>query len=321
MSKNENRKKSIFEHQKEKSKPTYSLSSLVKSLILFLQLTKEQTSVFFTRKLQGQRTIQEWLFFLQRIAEFDKHADNTRKVMIVNFWWILGISFVAYIVGIGIENMIFLNWLWRISLFLMLIHLSVYFLLKRFDLSNHLRVFFVPLLRILSQESKPENPLQLQMYLSEPENEQFLIRKNTKNNPLVKEYVYRYPWLNFSMKMADNTLLSAELTETWLVRKVIKQNAKGKIKTKVKKILKRRDKITIGFEKDEYALENTQNFVSEKVKKANVLLMKPNEKRHTFRIENREKIVVLDNLSAVPSLENFLSKVAKAYQVVKPIAN
>lgn len=362
--------------QNQKGASRYSLLSVAKMLILFLRLTGEQTSLLFKRKIKGKRTISEWLKLFEQLAEFDKHADDSRKVFITHVWIGAVVSFFAMVVIIGVENSALLDILWRIVLLFLLLHLLSYWILKKFDLSNRLRTFFVPLLKILARESEEESILTLTMELSSIENKKFLT-SNTRTPPkkvvswtkiwlgliivdivaffwvmtidpnesfyflfafvflfialsismAVKEYpiintsIHTYPWLIFSLKMADDTTLAVEMTDTLIMRKVHKKNFRGKVKTKVKKIIRRRDKITISFEKDEYEIAKTQNISNEKTKTKDVLLNKSNEKRYVFRIENREKILVKNDTDTEPSLQTFLAKIANAYQTMKPIEN
>ncbi|WP_448530054.1 hypothetical protein [Raineya sp.] len=362
--------------QNQKGAVKYSLLSVAKMLILFLRLTSEQTSLLFKRKIEGKRTISEWLRLFEQLAEFDKHADNSRKVFIMHVWIGVVLSFFAMVIIIGVENTALLDILWRVVLLFLLLHLLPYWILKKFDLSNRLRTFFVPLLKILARESEEQSLLTLTMELASSENKKFLTSNTRtppkkvfswskiwlgliivniiaffwvmsiepgegfyfvfafiflfiafavsvalKTYPIVITKIYTYPWLIFSLKMADDTTLAVEMTDTLIVRKVHKKNFRGKVKTKVKKIIRRRDKITISFEKDEYEVAKAQNISNEKSKKKDVLLNKSNEKRHVFRIENREKILVKNDTDTEPSLQAFLAKIAKAYQTMKPIEN
>lgn len=320
-------KSNSVETQEPKGKAMYSLASLGKALVLFFRLTNEQTSLLFRRKIEGERTIADWQKLLNYLAEFDKHADNSRKVLKIHIWVGVILSFLAFIVLVASEKTDLLDILWRVSLFFILVHLVLYVLLKKVDLSNHLRVFLVPLLKILAQESNEESVLRLKTYFSSAENKYFLSKsikppsmskskrfwyvffltltfftialcaymvfidvsniiylgffmiaffiflgvswgiKTSRKYPVVETQIYVYPWLSFSAKMADDTLLSVEMIDTLFVRKVTKKvftGRKTKLKTKIKKILKRRDKITIGFEKDDYAIAQSKNISTQK---------------------------------------------------------
>lgn len=369
-------KKKLDDIQKQKGEGKYSLLSVIKVVILFLRLTREQTSLLFKRKIEGNRTIREWLILLEQLAEFDWHCDNSRKVFVIHTFIGLALGFFTLVIGIGLGNSALLNILWRIVVFFMLIHLISLLILTRLDLPNRVRIFVVPLLKILAHESEEHSLLSLKLELAHEDNKKFLtsntrtppkkaiswskvwlgliivniaafiwvmniapnegfyfifafvfflfafiISVAVKKYPIVNTKIYTYPWLIFSLKMAEDTTLAVEMTDTLIVRKVHRQNYRGKVKTKVKKIIRRRDKITISFEKDEYEVAKTQNISNEKSKKKDVLLNKSNEKRHVFRIENREKILVKNDTDTEPSLQTFLAKIAKAYQTMKPIEN
>lgn len=129
--------------------------------------------------------------------------------------------------------------------------------------------------------------------------------------PIIITTIYTYPWLSFSARMADDTLLSVAFTDTLLHTSKTRTNARGKIKSKTKKIIKRRTALTIGFDKDNYAFRE-QARQSNKITGVKVVA-KPNEKRHTFKIQQKQKLYS----QFEPRLDAFLDLVGKAYQRMK----
>ena len=135
--------------------------------------------------------------------------------------------------------------------------------------------------------------------------------------PIIKTTTYTHLWLSFSARMADDTLLSAAFTDTLLHTSKTRTNARRKIKTKTKQVLKRTTALTIGFDRDNYFIlqalkpqrQNSSNNQGTKLK----ITEKPNEKRHTFKLQQKQKLY--NNFE--PRLDIFLALVAKAYQGMK----
>jgi hypothetical protein len=132
-----------------------------------------------------------------------------------------------------------------------------------------------------------------------------------RSYPIIVTTIYTYPWLSFSARMADDTLLSVTFTDTLLHISKTRTNARGKIKTKTKETLKRVVALTIGFDKDNYIF-HSQAPQNNKITGAKVVV-KPNEKRHTFKIQQKQKL----NTHFEPRLDLFLDLVGKAYQGMK----
>jgi hypothetical protein len=129
--------------------------------------------------------------------------------------------------------------------------------------------------------------------------------------PIIITTIYTYPWLSFSARMADDTHLSVSFTDTLVHIQKTRTNARGKIKTKTKQVLKRLTAINIGFDKDNYIF-HSQAPQTQRISGAKVV-NKPNEKRHAFKIQHKQKLQ--NNLE--PRLDTFLDLIAKAYQKVK----
>ncbi|MDX1903528.1 MAG: hypothetical protein SFU27_05160 [Thermonemataceae bacterium] len=129
--------------------------------------------------------------------------------------------------------------------------------------------------------------------------------------PKITNTYYTYTWLSFSARMADDTLLSAIITDTYRNRSTTKTNARGKIKTKTKNYLIRLITLNIGFDKDEYVIADNRAIVGTKT------ATKPNEKRHSFKIKSKQKMILQNIKQAEPKLGKFLELLGRAYQKMK----
>ncbi|MFN3316815.1 MAG: hypothetical protein ACK40K_08385, partial [Raineya sp.] len=129
--------------------------------------------------------------------------------------------------------------------------------------------------------------------------------------PIIVTTIYTYPWLSFSARMADDTLLSVSFTDTLIHIQKTRTNARGKIKTKTKQVLKRLIAINIGFDKDNYIF-HSQAPQTQRISGAKVV-NKPNEKRHAFKIQHKQKL----QSEFEPRIDTFLSLIGQAYQKMK----
>jgi len=131
--------------------------------------------------------------------------------------------------------------------------------------------------------------------------------------PKITNTFYTYPWFSFTAKMEDDTVLSSDFVDTLLSRRVVKSNPRGKIKTKYKNALKRLTSVTIGFDKDNYTYNSSAPV------KGSSIQVKPNEKRHAFKIKDKQKFAA-ENTNTKPSLDKYLGLIARAYEKVKQVA-
>ncbi|GAB4134909.1 MAG: hypothetical protein OHK0045_10430 [Raineya sp.] len=356
------------------SKPRFSWLSLKEIFRLFLFLDTEQFKVLLTRRLQGQKTAQEWIQKLDLLARFDAQADNARTTAAT-----LGIiSMIIVVVSIIIDanyydKQPFWGLIGKIALLSSLLFIFLYFLLKKIDLENRLRYFVYPLIQVLLEEGKANTPIDLQLELKPNKSKRYktAVRRNkpipkfrkfanwsalisltaliviaivlnfytyvavledflayslfgligslvlifiayiAQLYPLIITTIYTYPWLSFSARMADDTLLAVSFTDTLINTKKIRTNARGKIKIKTKQSLKRLTVINIGFDKENYIFHSqapqTQHTSWVKISP------KPKEKRHAFKIQHKQKL--LSNFE--PRLDTLLGLIARGYQKMK----
>lgn len=375
-------------------KPVFALKSFWLAIRYFLFLNNEQTKILLLRKIEGNKSAFDWISTLDNLTKFDEHADNARHTCFVLGWWTFGLSIVWIILASILQNNALELWIktglyfidgyiFKGLLFIFFISWFFYFLFKRVDLENRLRLFVYPLFKIFTEEGKENSLISLSCQLGAPRSKRYKtgVKKNYTPSafskwvnrimlslillgilavllsnfmpdfpglrqldrfagdfagffivtafvlfflwifsmiggkyPKITNTIYTYPWFSFSARMADDTVLSADFVDTLLSRKVVKSNPRGKIKTKYKYGVKRLISITIGFDKDNY------NYSSSSSQKGSFIQEKPNDKRHTFKIKDKQKEVAIVEKVKLPNLDKFLGLVAKAYQKVKQAA-
>lgn len=181
MSKTKTKLNSI---QNQREVAEYSTFSVVKMFTLFLRLTGEQTSLLFKREIEGKGTIHKWHRLFEQITKFDKHADNSQKLFIRHVWIRNSTQLFCDGIIIGLENITLLNMLWRIVFLFLLLHLLLYGVMSIEPNEGFYFIFAFVFLFIV-----------------------FSISSVLKTYPIVNTKIYTYPWLSFSLKIANKPRL------------------------------------------------------------------------------------------------------------------
>ncbi len=141
---------------------------------LFQTLSDSQKRFLIEKDMTDEKTIKEWLVFLQDIVRYDVLIDKTTKnlKLAIKLLWVVAvfnvvIAVVTQSIALGI-------------LALLMAGLAVYQRIKRAsyfkrDLHNHLRLFFYPLLKALFDTAGPDMPLFADFRLREKDTSDYVI--------------------------------------------------------------------------------------------------------------------------------------------------
>ncbi|AZZ89719.1 hypothetical protein EUZ85_02950 [Hahella sp. KA22] len=224
------------------------------------ELEKYFREVRRTKKLTGERSIDEWLECLRFIAARDKGGDKLRKrVAIAMALWIVGfilslvVEFPPAAAGFAV---------------IFIINLIIFFALQSKDVPNRLRDSVLPLLTILRQDTEANARLTLNVDLVGPE----LVSKRTDHRtlgggPRIEQSIFRDPWFRGSLGLADNSILTWEVLDVVRRRKIRKRNRRGKTKTKTKYKIKTRMDISLSYKNDRYQAQVSSGATAPQVKK------------------------------------------------------
>jgi hypothetical protein len=288
--------------------------SLFKALQSYQSLTPDQKIFIREKRIEGRFTPQQWLFFFNRIAEYDSLRDASSG----KFGWLGCVSILLLVASlvIGIIT-VFLLPLFFLALILF-IAMSVFFVKRRKDVPNHLRQFIVPLLLILREEMEPEAPMFLRVDLSEATGKDKLFSEQLSPAGLrlqqagskITEKIYSNQWLTGAAELADGTKLQWQVFERIRERSEGKRRSSGKYKTKTKHKIKARVQVAMQFKRGDYALTPFRlHTATEKIE------VKNTGGRDKIRVR---RIAVRNKVNEPLPLSQLLEAIATAYKRAMP---
>lgn len=176
----------------------------------FKALTPEQQAVVTERRVEGERTPDEWLALLGPVAEFDQQADELR--------------------GAGGGGGFFAK---RFA--------------RKHDVPDGLRSFGLPLLAILREDHDPAAPLELKLDLTGGK-EVGVGNPYTKGAyHKVVDTFYEDPWIEGHAQFADGADVRFSVVDRIRATKRWKRSASGKTKTKTRSRKETELAVTVSF--------------------------------------------------------------------------
>ncbi len=275
-------------------------------LNIYKTLDKEQLQFVESKIIDNSMKMKRWIEFMQPIAQMDKLNDRSRKRkntglifivigMVVSL--ILTFVFVPFIIALLVLTV------------LLIITLKKLNTLKKLDIGNHLRLFLMPFLVVLKEESDDNAKANIKFDASPPMSEKKIVKTTNDTNrgyPKIKSTFYSHPWLEAEVILADGTALKLEFTDFIVKKDITKRGSSGKIKSKVKIKIKHNIGMKISFRKDRYQIEN---------KNGNFAYLDMAE-HHQFKAKH--KLITFSIDESIPFNE-VLGVISGAYQNVKAI--
>ena len=164
--------------------------SLFRTLKAYMALNTLQRRLLKEKQLTGNYSLPDWLNLLGGLVSYDEHGDKLRRFS--------GIVFLAMIVPVFFS--IVYPTLLLITIPIWLASGLLWLLTRKLDLSNHLRLFIMPLITLLGDDLKPGQTLNLRMDLRGGTKEG---KKTDKRRPYnrgvyykIVETLYQDPWLS-----------------------------------------------------------------------------------------------------------------------------
>ena len=180
-------------------------------------LTPEQQALIQTRRIEGDRTPDEWLRVLGPVAAFDRQVAHVRAG---------GGGFFAR----------------RFA--------------KKHDLPDGLRLLVMPLLPILREDHDPEKGLALQLDMTGAQTPRKLARNSEPYRRgayyhIVDSY-YDDPWFRCRARFADGARVDLAVIDRVRASKKTKKSASGKTKRKTKAKKKTAIEVTVSLPTNNY---------------------------------------------------------------------
>jgi len=277
---------------------------VLKALRFYSSLSPEQKEFIREKKTEDTQSVEQWLRFLTRAAAYDEYGDETRKKLkpiLVILWLLLVVAIVLliFIVEDGINY-------WNIGVIGLIILLLIFYhyafsKLKHRDLTNQLRLFFVPLLRILMHKAGKEARLSAKLNFSN-----FLSEKpiTESGNGSRKIDLYQPRFILSKIKLLDLSLMEFAYGDDHRKLTIRKTGSSGKTKIKVKHKITHQVFLKMSFPKSYYVLSDTPG---------GAVIVEEEE----FFVVKRKLKVKSDDKEAVLKIEDFLALVDELYKTVK----
>jgi hypothetical protein len=266
--------------------------------------TLDSKQIAREKRVDGAHTPGAWLAGLRPVAEDDRQGDIIRRLF-------LGVaipSFLAAVIGGVITQSLLVAMVFAA---LGVVFLAAFFVMRRRDLPDNLRRFVIPLLAVLREEMKPDEPLTMRLDLGGGT----LIEKQTSQRklgvgyPSIKETHYTDAWLSGAARLADDARLAWQITDYIRKREITKRTARGKIKTKAKYKVKTVVEVRLGLPREDY----TPHVEAALTDEGDRLALKPGAKRDVIRVR---RVVVANQLDTRLDPRHVLDLVAGAYKQV-----
>jgi hypothetical protein len=309
---------------------------------VFENFSPEQKQIIENKKIIGKHSPTEWLSLVSELMKYDQaHDELVDKVknirwrnlsrnigclgvgifiittMVLEGFLEIGIPVIYYIGFLGI--VIIAPILHRISPQGQLLATLNTKLkkLENVNLPNFFRDIIVPILVILREEMRANQPLLLEVNLDSPafHTGEDTLKPGfvTKTNYHLKSTKYsEHVWFKFSGKLHDGSAIRCEVNHVARERYFVKHKRKGN-KTKYKYNIKLTHDIRLVLPKSEYQYQPSDDKTFQYTE---------TEKAHVFRLKSPQKIkgssmVAGNNLPS--SLDRILGHVKHIYTQVKPV--
>ncbi len=276
--------------------------SVKKALRFYKGLSKDQQRFINEKKISITLPIREWVAFLKNAALYDEIGDDARKK---NRTKII-ISVVTIIASIFITT-----WIPLVGIFIIVIAvlvmaeaIRVNSKLVHLDLTNHLRLFLMPLLYILVEKSGDKADLALTLDLRNPVKKDPTRRYKELEND-IKFYDPKY--IIAKIKLLDETTMEFIVSDDIRAMRIVKHSFSGKTKIKHKDKVARFYFIRLVFPKKYYRVKNDATTSVRLEETSDNIVCKLKAKAKSQKIDE------------IISVDEFLKSVEELYNLVEVI--
>jgi hypothetical protein len=261
----------------------------------YKRLDEEQLDILDKKEMDANHTAQAWIDILDDLTDFDYVADSfTSKVkdprgslgVYTFLYYFLGIFALSFLLSIFPLHPIIIMMLIVLPIIPWIFVLSSPSVkLRKKDLPNVLRLFVLPFITVLKEETEDTTPVRLKVNLKAVDK-----AKYPTENPLLKQKAtagnskfFEYDVLDLTTRLADGSILHCAIG--LVIRQRERYKRKGnKYKLKVQMVYH----ISLAMPKKDYTLtENPASF-----QKSGLVKYTDKGKRHLFKIK-ASKIVYL----------------------------
>ncbi len=265
----------------------------------YRSLNDEQKQIVDNKTVDLDHTASELVALLEPVAALDKLVGSTTTQ--------LGCT-IAFLILAALASAVFAPFPYNLIVaaalgggaFWLFRNLK---LVKRLDVSDNLGAFAVPLLRLMRDDFKPEEPVHVHLDLRLPTCQEKAVSKGDpyKRGAYYKiiDTIYSDPWFSAQGVLNDGSRIRWTVEDTIRESKKSKRTARGKYKTKTKYKKKSAIDIELVLKKKTYAVEGAA---------------KESEKSATMRVSRK---FVQPSCDPIP-LDPFVELVGGIYKAAKP---
>ncbi|HRH41642.1 MAG TPA: hypothetical protein PKY82_08365 [Pyrinomonadaceae bacterium] len=227
----------------------------MKAFFTLGKLSAEEKNLLLKKQITDAKTPDQWLAFFQKLRDFDKESDSTRKwtggIGCAGFF-VIFFSFFLMAIYVGFLTIF-------IGLFMVIAGLAAYFYIKKYDIPGEvLTNTLIPILKILREEMKPSELLKLKLDLRG-----FALKEKLTNQSQpyqrgayysIIDYFYKDQWFDGETVLADGTILKWNVFDYAKQSKKSKRTPRGKYKSKTKNKHRSFISMTVGMHEKKYEL-------------------------------------------------------------------
>ena len=176
---------------------------------LYKSLEKDQLQFVLDKKVEDTLTIEDWLKKLHGIAEMDSIGDESRKQS-GNLSVFFGILTIATFILTLYQPILFFFPLAFLILFIYFV--VTFFLLRKIDIGNNMRLFIVPMLEHFLRQGSIKKAFSLRMDFSHPITKERLTENDEEDNSKPGN-IYRHHWMDGKMVFNDGVKITWEIED------------------------------------------------------------------------------------------------------------
>jgi len=244
-------------------------------------------------------TIESWLERLHKIAEMDTIGDESRKRS-GNLAIVFGILSILTIV-LSIAKPIFF-FLPTAFLILFIYFVITYFLLRKIDIGNNLRLFIVPMLEHYQRKGSLKEPFQMRMDFSNPIKKDYLSQtiEEEKERP---SNIYKHHWMDGNMVFNDGVKIAWQIEDVIRKEDIDVQDTASRMEFSGKYQIHHLLNMHFSAPKERFNPENKDMMETDDGK---------------YYITSIHKKDISDSLDEGMAPEVFISSIQEGYHFVKP---
>lgn len=277
-----------------------------KAIAIYETLSAEQLEFIAQKQVATRLKVKQWLDLLEKIAQMDALADQSRKKLIgmAIFSFVLAFISLFFIVvffpvalftlaaiGIGVRN------------------ITIHQKLRKIDLSNELRLFLMPFFVLMKDDLHPQKKITLKLnFLAATHQTKLLeqVPNSSKQYPKITTFFYEHPWIEAKAYLKDGSEINWQIKNKIRHRKIVKRSASGKIKHKQKYKVKQNINLCFKLDKTNYKLKTEQLNVP----------VQDTGLYYEFNINNKLLATSVEN---IPEIKHLFKMIAQIYNNVEPI--